>query len=57
MVDLLHMDQHLAQGTSLFACAPIGLGALAASIGKKGQVDLNGFCARWECSSALLGGV
>ena len=40
MVYLLGMDQHLAQGTSLFILLPpIGLGALR-EYWKKGQVDL-----------------
>src|SRR5437867_13252648 len=40
MVYLLHMDQHLAQGTSLFILLPpIGLGALR-EFWKKGDVDL-----------------
>ncbi|HYL83744.1 MAG TPA: sulfite exporter TauE/SafE family protein [Candidatus Angelobacter sp.] len=40
MVYLLHMDQHLAQGTSLFILLPpIGLGALR-EYWKQGQVDL-----------------
>jgi uncharacterized protein len=40
MVYLLHMDQHLAQGTSLFILLPpIGLGALR-EYWKRGQVDL-----------------
>src|SRR2546421_486524 len=41
MVYLLHMDQHLAQGTSLFILLPpIGLGALR-EYWKQGHVDLN----------------
>jgi uncharacterized protein len=41
MVYLLHMDQHLAQGTSLFILLPpIGLGALR-EYWKQGQVDWN----------------
>ena len=41
MVYLLRMDQHTAQGTSLFLqLPPLGLGALVA-YWKKGQVDLN----------------
>jgi uncharacterized membrane protein YfcA len=41
MVYLLRMDQHLAQGTSLFILLPpIGLGALR-EYWKQGQVDLN----------------
>ncbi len=40
MVYLLHMDQHAAQGTSLFILLlPIGLGALREYC-KQGQVDL-----------------
>ena len=40
MVYLLHMDQHLAQGTSLFILLPpIGVGALR-EYWKQGQVDL-----------------
>src|SRR5258706_10890504 len=40
MVYLLHMDQHLAQGTSLFILLPpIGLGALR-EYWKQDQVDL-----------------
>lgn len=40
MVYLLHMDQHLAQGTSLFILIPpIGLGALL-EYWKQGRVDL-----------------
>src|SRR5438309_11653390 len=39
LVYLLHMDQHLAQGTSLFILLPpIGLGALR-EYWKQGQVD------------------
>jgi len=41
MVYLLHMDQHLAQGTSLFILVPpIGLGALR-EYWKHGQIDLH----------------
>src|SRR5882757_10415256 len=40
MVNLLHMDQHMAQGTSLFILLPpIGLGALR-EYWKQVQVDL-----------------
>jgi uncharacterized membrane protein YfcA len=40
LVYVLHMDQHLAQGTSLFVLLPpIGLGALR-QYWKEGQVDL-----------------
>jgi uncharacterized membrane protein YfcA len=54
MVYLLHMDQHLAQGTSLFILLPpIGLGALR-QYWKQGQVDLRAgiFCG----AGILLGG-
>jgi uncharacterized membrane protein YfcA len=47
MVYLLHMDQHTAQGTSLFVLLPpIGLGALR-EYWKQGQVDWKAgiFCA------------
>ena len=41
MVYLLHLDQHTAQGTSLFMqLPPLGLGALVL-YWKTGQVDLN----------------
>ena len=54
MVYLLHYDQHLAQGTSLFILLPpIGLGALR-EYWKKGHVDLRAgiYCA----VGFLLGG-
>src|SRR6266849_3103703 len=54
MVYLLHMDQHMAQGTSLFILLPpIGLGALH-EYWKQGQVDLRAgiLCAL----GMLLGG-
>ncbi len=54
MVYLLHYDQHLAQGTSLFILLPpIGLGALR-GYWKNGQVDLRAgiLCA----TGFLLGG-
>jgi uncharacterized protein len=54
MVYLLHYDQHLAQGTSLFILLPpIGLGALL-EYWKNGQVDLRAgiYCAL----GFLLGG-
>jgi uncharacterized protein len=54
MVYLLHYDQHLAQGTSLFILLPpIGLGALR-QYWKNGQVDLRAgiYCAL----GFLLGG-
>jgi uncharacterized membrane protein YfcA len=48
MVYLLHMDQHTAQGTSLFVLLPpIGLGALR-EYWKQGQVDLKaGILCAW----------
>ena len=54
MVYLLQMDQHVAQGTSLFLqLPPIGLGALYL-YWKKGNVDLR---AGWVCALGfLLGG-
>lgn len=54
MVYLLHYDQHLAQGTSLFILLPpIGLGALR-EYWKNGQVDLRaGICC---AIGFLLGG-
>ena len=54
MVYLLHFDQHLAQGTSLFILLPpIGLGALR-QYWKAGQVDLRaGIC---YAIGFLLGG-
>lgn len=54
MVYLLHFDQHLAQGTSLFILLPpIGLGALR-QYWKAGQVDLRaGICC---AIGFLLGG-
>jgi hypothetical protein len=54
MVYLLHFDQHMAQGTSLFILLPpIGLGALY-EYWKQGQVDLRAgiLCAL----GMLLGG-
>jgi uncharacterized protein len=54
MVYMLHFDQHLAQGTSLFILLPpIGLGALH-EYWKQGQVDLRAgiLCAL----GMLLGG-
>ena len=51
MVYLLHMDQHLAQGTSLFILLlPIGLGALREDW-KQGQVDLH---AGILCAAGML---
>jgi len=58
MVHLLHMDQHLAQGTSLFILLPpIGLGALR-QYWKAGHVDLRAgiFCAVGMIFGAYLGG-
>src|SRR5689334_472691 len=53
MVYLLRMDQHLAQGTSLFiVLPPIGLGALR-EYWKQGQVDLR--AGIWCALGMLLG--
>ena len=53
LVYFLHMDQHLAQGTSLFILLPpIGLGALR-EYWKQGQVDLN---AGILCAAGMLFG-
>ena len=57
MVHVLHMDQHMAQGTSLFILLPpIGLGALR-QYWKAGNVDLRaGFlCAMGMILGAYLG--
>ncbi len=57
MVYLLHMDQHMAQGTSLFILLPpIGLGALR-EYSKQGQVDLRGgiLCALGMLFGAYAG--
>src|SRR5499425_2463438 len=57
MVYLLGMDQHLAQGTSLFVLLPpIGLGALR-EYWKQGQVDLRAgvLCAIGISLGAYLG--
>jgi uncharacterized membrane protein YfcA len=57
MVYLLQMDQHLAQGTSLFILLPpIGLGALR-EYWKRGQVDLRGgiLCALGMLFGAYAG--
>jgi hypothetical protein len=57
MVHVLHMDQHLAQGTSLFILLPpIGLGALR-QYWKAGNVDLRAgmFCAAGMILGAYLG--
>lgn len=58
MVHLLHMDQHLAQGTSLLVLLPpIGLGALR-QYWKAGNVDLRTglFCALGMILGAYIGG-
>jgi uncharacterized membrane protein YfcA len=58
MVHVLHMDQHLAQGTSLFILLPpIGLGALR-QYWKAGHVDLRAgiFCAFGMVFGAYIGG-
>jgi hypothetical protein len=53
LVYFLHMDQHAAQGTSLFVLLPpIGLGALR-EYWKQGQVDLR---AGILCAIGMLGG-
>ena len=57
MVYFLRMDQHLAQGTSLFILLPpIGLGALR-EYWKQGQVDLSAgiLCALGMLFGALAG--
>jgi uncharacterized membrane protein YfcA len=57
MVYLLHMDQHMAQGTSLFILLPpIGLGALR-EYWKQGQVDLKAgiLCALGMLVGAFAG--
>lgn len=59
MVYLLGMDQHLAQGTSLFILLPpIGLGALR-EYWKAGNVDLRAgiLCAIGMILGAYLGGI
>lgn len=59
MVYLLRMDQHLAQGTSLFILLPpIGLGALR-QYWKAGNVDLRAgiLCAIGMILGAYLGGL
>src|SRR5271169_5114749 len=58
MVYLLHYDQHLAQGTSLFILLPpIGLGALR-GYWKNGQVDLRAgiYCAIGFLLGGYVGG-
>lgn len=57
LVYLFRMDQHLAQGTSLFILLPpIGLGALR-EYWKRGQVDLNAgiLCALGMLFGAFAG--
>ena len=57
MVYLLHLDQHMAQGTSLFILLPpVGLGALR-EYWKQGQVDLRAgvLCALGMLLSAYTG--
>jgi len=59
MVHVLHMDQHLAQGTSLFILLPpIGLGALR-QYWKAGNVDLRAgiLCAVGMILGAWVGGL
>lgn len=58
MIYLLHYDQHLAQGTSLFILLPpIGLGALR-TYWKNGQVDLRAgiYCAIGFLLGGYVGG-
>jgi uncharacterized protein len=58
MVHILHMDQHLAQGTSLFILLPpIGLGALR-QYWKAGNVDLRAgiLCAAGMILGSYIGG-
>jgi uncharacterized protein len=57
LVYLLHMDQHLAQGTSLLILLPpVGLGALR-EYWKQGQVDLRAgiLCALGMLAGGYLG--
>lgn len=59
LVYLLHMDQHLAQGTSLFILLPpVGLGALR-EYWKQGQVDLTAgvLCALGILAGGYFGGL
>lgn len=59
LVYLLHMDQHLAQGTSLLILLPpVGLGALR-EYWKQGQVDLRAgvLCALGILVGGYLGGL
>jgi uncharacterized protein len=58
MVHVLHMDQHLAQGTSLFVLLPpVGLGALR-QYWRSGNVDLRAgtLCAVGMIFGAYIGG-
>jgi uncharacterized membrane protein YfcA len=58
MVHVLHMDQHLAQGTSLFILLPpVGIGALR-QYWKAGNVDLRAgiLCAVGMILGAYIGG-
>jgi uncharacterized protein len=58
-VYLLHMDQHLAQGTSLFILLPpVGLGALL-EYWRRGNVDLRAgiLCAVGMLVGGYLGGL
>ena len=58
LTHLLHMDQHAAQGTSLFVLLPpIGLGALL-EYRKKGAVDFRAgiYCAVGMLFGGYLGG-
>ncbi len=59
MVYLLHMDQHMAQGTSLLILLPpVGLGALR-EYWKQGQVDVRAgiLCALGILMGGYLGGL
>jgi uncharacterized membrane protein YfcA len=59
LAHLLHMDQHAAQGTSLFVLLPpIGLGALL-EYRKKGAVDIRAgiICAVGMLFGGYLGGL
>jgi uncharacterized protein len=59
MVYLLHIDQHMAQGTSLLILLPpVGLGALR-EYWKQGQVDLRAgiLCALGILAGGYLGGL
>jgi uncharacterized membrane protein YfcA len=59
LVYLLHMDQHMAQGTSLLILLPpVGLGALR-EYWRQGQVDLRAgiLCALGILAGGYLGGL